>query len=73
VYCQEHECDANVKIFLDCIKAASQFEHGFAAVKVTALGRPALLERLTVILQQIRDLFMKFDKVACLLSLHMHA
>jgi len=59
---EEEECDQNTQIFLQCVDAASQFEQGFAAIKVTALGRPHLLQRVTEILQKIRELFMRFDK-----------
>jgi hypothetical protein len=43
---------------------------GFAAVKVSALGRTSLLERMTVIITHIRDLFRKFSQArAALLAL----
>jgi proline dehydrogenase len=58
----EAECDKNVEVFLQCIDATAQFKDGFAAVKVTALGRPALLERMSQVLAQTRKLFSKFDR-----------
>lgn len=58
---EEDECDRNVDIFLQCIKAAAQFDRGFAAIKVTALGRPADLERITEVIRGVRGAFARFD------------
>ena len=35
---------------------------GFAAIKVTALGNPLLLERMSTTIVEIRNLFLKFDE-----------
>ena len=40
----EEKCDKNTEIFLECIDTTGNTsENGFAAIKVTALGRPAIL------------------------------
>jgi len=65
VYCytSEQECDANVQIFLDCIQAVKDTTpEGFAAIKLTALGNPLLLERLTESILAIRTFFDEFDR-----------
>jgi proline dehydrogenase len=52
-----------VGIFLKCIQAVKDnTPEGFAAIKLTALGNPLLLERLTVTLKEIRNFFQEFDK-----------
>lgn len=54
----EEKCDANMEVFLQCIDTTGNTaENGFAAIKVTALGRPALLLRVSQILNQIRTYF----------------
>jgi len=58
---EERQCDENVNIFLECIEGASQFEDGFAAIKVTALGRPILLTKMTQIIDKTMTLFKEFD------------
>lgn len=58
---EEKECDANVEIFLECIRAASQFEDGFAAIKVTGLGRPVLLEAVANVVGTVRKRFLELD------------
>ena len=55
-------CDAHMGVFLRCIDAAAQARgQGFAAIKVTALGNPMLLERVSNGLLAIRNLFSAFD------------
>ena len=40
----EEKCDENTEVFLKCIETTgATATNGFAAIKVTALGRPALL------------------------------
>lgn len=57
-YLGEEECDSNMGMILRSIDtAAAAFDHPFVAVKITALGRPDLLEKLTTILNTIRDLW----------------
>ncbi len=54
--CSEAQCDAHVKIFLSCIESASRDpgQAGFAAVKLTALGNPLLLERVSTAIREVR-------------------
>jgi len=54
----EESCDANMKVFLQCIDTTGETaKNGFAAIKVTALGRPKLLLKISQILSQIRHHF----------------
>lgn len=51
-YIGEAACDARTSTFLECIRAVrDQTPGGFAAVKLSALGDPALLGRLTTCLR----------------------
>lgn len=57
-YTNERECDANEKIFRQAIEAVRDVSpDGFAAIKMTALGNPALLERWSTALAEIARLF----------------
>lgn len=57
----EAQCDENLNIFLKCIDAASETaEDGFAAVKLTALGRPQFLLQFSEVLMKARELFVQF-------------
>ena len=61
-YSSEEKCDKNVDVFLECIDAASSCSaKGFAALKVTALGNPLLLKRMSDAIQEANNLFAKFD------------
>jgi len=55
-YAGEKECDANMQTFLDCIDAVkgSTGGTGFSAIKVTALGRPEILIRLSDCIEKTR-------------------
>jgi len=55
-YAGEKECDANMKVFLDCIDAVkgSTGGTGFSAIKITALGRPEILIRLSDCIERTR-------------------
>eukprot|EP00092_Neocalanus_flemingeri_P061266 GFUD01073621.1.p1 GENE.GFUD01073621.1~~GFUD01073621.1.p1 ORF type:complete len:613 (+),score=181.51 GFUD01073621.1:117-1955(+) len=55
-YQGEKECDANMQTFLDCIDAVkgSTGGTGFSAIKITALGRPEILIRLSDCLEKTR-------------------
>lgn len=55
----EHECDKNAEITLRAIETASA-ENGFAAVKVTALGKPELLQHVSTVIQENKRLFRTF-------------
>eukprot|EP00934_Nitzschia_sp_Nitz4_P008861 Nitzschia sp. Nitz4//scaffold179_size51476//38049//39828//NITZ4_006930-RA/size51476-augustus-gene-0.3-mRNA-1//-1//CDS//3329539228//8851//frame0 len=58
----EAQCDRHVKIFETCIRdAASLSSDSFAAVKVTALGNPTLLARMSTAIVESQRLFHKFD------------
>ena len=65
-YRDEELCDQRAKIFESCVRSANalNFEKdvdGFAAIKITALGNPILLERMSNAIVEIRNLFLKFD------------
>eukprot|EP01126_Amoeba_proteus_P040471 TRINITY_DN4318_c0_g3_i1.p1 TRINITY_DN4318_c0_g3~~TRINITY_DN4318_c0_g3_i1.p1 ORF type:complete len:457 (+),score=68.21 TRINITY_DN4318_c0_g3_i1:123-1493(+) len=58
----EAKCDLNCQIFINCIDAVRNVSpEGFAAIKVTALGSPVILERLSVGITEGQLLFKKFD------------
>ena len=62
-YSTEKECDANHEIFASAIRAVKNVTpEGFAAIKITALGNPLLLERWSSSLIEIRALFHRMDK-----------
>ena len=57
-YESEEKCDANLAVFLEAVDAVhATTPEGFAAVKVTALGDPQLLERASTALVQLRAFF----------------
>eukprot|EP01043_Picozoa_sp_COSAG02_P015010 COSAG02_NODE_629_length_19328_cov_24.710333_9_plen_569_part_00 len=57
-YTNERECDANEQIFRQAIEAVRDVSpDGFAAIKMTALGNPMLLERWSTALVEIAGLF----------------
>ena len=61
-YEDEDQCDRHVQTFQQCIHdAASLSKDGFAAVKVTALGNPKLLSRMSQAIIETKKLFQKFD------------
>jgi proline dehydrogenase len=62
-YTSEKQCDEHRDIFLSCINSTNDVspDKGFAALKVTALGHPLLLERMSRALNGIRNLFTQFD------------
>lgn len=61
-YASEQMCDHHVGIFLNAIDTVGRLPgRGFAAIKATALGNPKLLERMSVALTEIRDLFRQAD------------
>jgi len=63
-YKSEAECDRHVEVFKNCIRSAHDVSptHGFAALKVTALGNPELLERMSTMIVEVHNLFSKFDE-----------
>jgi proline dehydrogenase len=61
-YESEDMCDRHVSVFQKCIQdVASLKSDGFAAIKVTALGNPKLLERMSRAIIESKNLFAKFD------------
>lgn len=58
-YLNEAQCEKNMETFLRCIDAvAGATGHtGFAAVKLTALGRPQILQQLSEVIARTRVLF----------------
>lgn len=62
-YEDEAACDQRMDHFLRSIEAAKTSDRqGFAAIKVTALGMPRLLERVSSALLAVRDLFKQLDE-----------
>jgi len=63
-YKSESQCDKHVDVFKDCIHSVRDVSptHGFAALKVTALGNPKLLERMSTMIVEVKRLFAKFDR-----------
>jgi proline dehydrogenase len=61
-YVTEAVCDKHVGTFLKAIDTVAKLPgQGFAAIKVTALGSPQLLERMSAALVEIRSLFKEAD------------
>ena len=62
-YSTEVMCDANAEIFHQAIKSVHNvLPEGFAAVKITALGNPQLLERITAACNRLQTLFRDLDR-----------
>jgi len=62
-YKGERLCDANVDIFLKAIHGVRDATpNGFAAIKLTGLGNPVLLERMSTCLVQMTELFRRLTK-----------
>ena len=58
----EAACDAHVDVFLGAVEAVRDTApEGFAAVKLTALGNPKLLEAMSTAIIETRNLFVKLD------------
>ena len=61
-YLDEDLCDRRMETFEKCIRAVHAVSPtGFAAIKLTALGNPNLLERMSTAIIEIKALFEKFD------------
>ncbi len=64
-YESEAQCDANRDIFLRAVEAVRDTTpEGFAAIKVTALGDPSLLERVSDAIVALKELFARLDSGA---------
>ncbi|KAL3130948.1 hypothetical protein ABBQ38_000271 [Trebouxia sp. C0009 RCD-2024] len=62
-YGSEAICDGHMETFMKSIEAAGDAPgRGFAAIKITALGNPKLLERVAAGLMAIRNMFSQFDE-----------
>ena len=62
-YQSEEECDGHVAVFKDCIHSVHDVSPvGFAALKVTALGNPELLERMSTMIVEVKNLFATFQQ-----------
>ncbi|NXF92997.1 PROD dehydrogenase, partial [Eubucco bourcierii] len=58
IYADEAKCDQHMETFLHCIDASGgSSENGFSAIKMTALGRPQFLVRLSEVLVKWRRFF----------------
>ncbi|KAF8373769.1 prdh-1 [Pristionchus pacificus] len=62
IYEGEKACDVNRDVFCESIDAVAKASggEGFAAIKITALGRPALLLRLSESIAQTHNFFKNF-------------
>lgn len=62
-YKSEKQCDRHVEIFKECIRSVRDVSpNGFAALKVTALGNPILLERMSTIIVEVKKFFAMMDE-----------
>lgn len=62
-YKSEKQCDHHVETFKSCIRSVRDVSpHGFAALKVTALGNPVLLERMSTIIVEVKKFFATMDE-----------
>lgn len=56
-------CDANAEIFLDAVRAVRDATpDGFAAIKLSGLGNPVLLERMSTCLVEMARLFKRLSE-----------
>eukprot|EP01138_Halocafeteria_seosinensis_P003239 gb/GECG01003313.1/.p1 GENE.gb/GECG01003313.1/~~gb/GECG01003313.1/.p1 ORF type:complete len:663 (+),score=82.34 gb/GECG01003313.1/:1-1989(+) len=60
-YAGEQQCDENLKITLKSLDTAAE-QNGFAAVKVTSLGQPKILQHVSQIINENRRLFRKYAR-----------
>jgi proline dehydrogenase len=61
-YQGEAVCDANADIFLDAVRAVkNSTPNGFAAIKLSGLGNPQLLERMSTCLYEMTVFFQKMS------------
>eukprot|EP00527_Entomoneis_sp_CCMP2396_P007766 CAMPEP_0198144948 /NCGR_PEP_ID=MMETSP1443-20131203/19786_1 /TAXON_ID=186043 /ORGANISM="Entomoneis sp., Strain CCMP2396" /LENGTH=577 /DNA_ID=CAMNT_0043808447 /DNA_START=83 /DNA_END=1816 /DNA_ORIENTATION=- len=63
-YESERQCDKHVETFVKCINDVQSLgfeKDGYAAIKVTALGNPKLLARMSQAIMEAHRLFEQFD------------
>lgn len=61
-YESEQQCDRHVDTFKQCINSVKNLDaDGYAAVKVTALGNPKLLDKMSRAIREVKNLYSKFD------------
>lgn len=61
-YETEAQCDRHVDTFKRCIQAVQNLDaDGYSAMKITALGNPKLLGKMSQALREIKNLYSKFD------------
>ena len=60
-YEDEQKCEMNKDISMKAIEEASHQKQGFAAVKMSSLGKPELLEHVSTCLHAVRRLFRSFS------------
>eukprot|EP00602_Paraphysomonas_sp_CaronLab_P000983 CAMPEP_0185031832 /NCGR_PEP_ID=MMETSP1103-20130426/19489_1 /TAXON_ID=36769 /ORGANISM="Paraphysomonas bandaiensis, Strain Caron Lab Isolate" /LENGTH=478 /DNA_ID=CAMNT_0027567485 /DNA_START=238 /DNA_END=1675 /DNA_ORIENTATION=- len=64
-YKNEELCDKRMSTFADCLRSANAVKgystNGFVAIKCTALTDPQLLEKMSITVTELRNLFNKFD------------
>jgi proline dehydrogenase len=65
-YKNEALCDKRTEIFIKCLKSAHEVKgnrsNAFVAIKCTALTDPKLLEKMSIAVTEIRNLFHRFDR-----------
>lgn len=61
-YASELQCDRHVDTFKRCINAVQNLDaDGYSAMKITALGNPKLLGKMSQALREVKNLYSKFD------------
>lgn len=61
-HASEDDCDKHLAAYINAIDTAATLPgQGFAAIKLTALTEPLLLERLSAAITRVQQLFERFD------------
>lgn len=61
-YTDEKKCDDNLETLIECIRVAgATSDDGFAAIKLTALGRPQILLNLSEVITRTRQMFLRMS------------
>jgi proline dehydrogenase len=65
-YKNEALCDQRTEVFIKCLKSAHEVKgnrsNAFVAIKCTALTDPKLLEKMSIAVTELRNLFHRFDR-----------